>query len=85
MNGEISYTFMPPSYPTILKLEIFFSGANQILPASLEFNIELKLDLLHQIWNSSGYILISISLAIIAIIYLKKKFFKNSLTTLNID
>ena len=84
-NGEISYTFITPSYPTILELEIFFTGTNQILSANLKFYIGLKLDLLHQIWNSSGYILVSISLAVISIIYLKKKFFRNNLSTLSVD
>jgi len=85
MNGEISYSFIPPSYPTILEVEIFFPGTNQTLSADLKLSIELKLDLLHQIWNSSGYILLSISLTIIAIIYLKKKLFKNNLSNLNVD
>lgn len=85
LNGEISYSFIPPSQATILELEILFAGTNQTLSAHLKLNIELKLDLINQIWNSSGYILVSVSLAIISIIYLKKKFFRNEISTLSVD
>ena len=84
-RGEISYPFISPSYSTVLEFEILFPGTDQIVSANLKFNIELKLDLWHQLWNSSGYILISISLGIIALIYLKKRFFRNNLSTLSVD
>jgi len=85
IKGEISYSFISPSYSTVLEFEILFLGTDQIVSTNLKFNIELKLDLWHQLWNSSGYILIAVSLAIISLIYLRKRFIRNNLSTLNVD
>ncbi|NVM54417.1 MAG: hypothetical protein HWN66_12000 [Candidatus Helarchaeota archaeon] len=84
-NGEVTYSFTAPSYVTSLEVEFQFLGSDNILSSILTLNIEIKLDLLHQIWNSLGFILLGISIAILSLFYLKKIFTKRNLATLDVD
>ena len=84
-NGKISYSFTTPSHATLLRIELHFPGSMNVISSTLILDIEIRLDLFHQIWNSLGYILAGISIGIVLLIYLKKQFTKRNLATLKVD
>lgn len=84
-DGEIHYSLIAPSYSTILKLEIYFAGSDNISASILIIDIKIELDLLHQIWKSLGFILMGIGIVMISILYFKKIITKRNLASLQVD
>ncbi len=84
INGEINFSLTTPSYATKLKIEFQFLGSGDTLSSNLILNIEIKLDLLQQIWDSIGFILVGIGIAFISLLYLKKTLTKRNLSTLDV-
>ena len=84
LNGEVHFSVITPSYATKVRIEFQFLGSGSILPSNLILNINIELDLLQQIWDSIGYILLGIGIAIMSLIYVKKILSKRNLATLGV-
>lgn len=84
-EGDIKYSIIAPSYSSKLKIEIYFPSHENMISSFLSLEIEVKLNLIHQFWNSLGYILIGVSVGAISVLYLKRLLTKRNLANLNVD